>query len=199
MKTLLAIVGALAIFVVGVFAILFVIGVNSLKPMTAEATAYADESILAIASDWDGVALADRASPELRAKLTADTVTTLMAFGQQHLGALTNLDGATCEIVNFEYTTENGEQVTATCSARAEHELGAAGYALNLIRRNDDWSVLGFFVVPDELREPNTARMVGAFSALTVSVEKQSIGLSTGAYAPIGADIRGFEKIENLP
>ena len=62
MKTLLAIVGALAIFVVGVFAVLIVIGINSLKPMTAEATAYADESILAIASDWDGDAFFNRAS-----------------------------------------------------------------------------------------------------------------------------------------
>ena len=199
MKTLLAIVGALAIFVVGVFAVLIVIGINSLKPMTAEATAYADESILAIASDWDGDAFIDRASAALLSQMSQDELRVIMAFGRQHLGALSDYQGATCEVIGFEYTTENGELVTATCEARAEHELGGASYALTLMKQRDNWSMLGFFVTADELQEPDTTRTVNMLSALTVSLEDRSIGLTSRVYAPIGADIRGFEKIENLP
>lgn len=199
MKTLLAIVGALAIFVVGVFAVLIVIGLNSIKPMKAEAVAYADEAIQAIATDWDDDAFVDRASAALLSQLSQDELRVIMAFGQHHLGPMSDYQGAACEIVGFEYTTKNGERVTATCEARAEHERGAASYALTLLKQNDNWSMLGFFVTPDELQAPDTTRTVNMLSALTVSFQDRSIGMTSRAYTPIGADIRGFAKIENLP
>jgi|GEM_PF-7056093 len=203
MKTFLAIIGVLAIFAVGVFAILVVIGFNTIKPLTAEATAFADEAIPAIAAEWDGDELQQRLSRELRAELTNNEIEGIMSFAAKNLGALTEYAGATCAVVNYQVTTADGELVQASCEARADHELGGAGYSLNLLKRDDEWSFLAFFIVPDQIREnDDAARMVrletDALNIVTISVSDRAIGLTTGRATMIGADISGFEKIENI-
>ena len=204
MRTFLAIIGALAIFVVGVFAILVVIGLNAIKPLTAEAEAYADASIPAIATEWDGAALSRRASPELLAELTDEKLEGVMTFGAKNLGPMTEYQGATCLIVDFRMSANDGETVQASCDARAEHEGGGAGYSVALIKRNDAWSLLSFFVVPDEITDTDDrARMVAyrdeGLNAITASFTARSIGLTSKRALPVGADIYGFEKIENIP
>lgn len=204
MRTFLAVIGALAIFVVGAFAILVVIGLNAIKPLTAEATAYADAAIPAIATEWDGAALMQRASPELKAELTDEKLQGVMTFGTKHLGAMTDYQGATCLIVDFQMNTGDSERVQASCDARAEHEGGGAGYSLALVKRNDAWSLLSFFVVPDEIKDTDDrSRMVkhddATLNAVTVSFKARSIGLASKRELPVGAEIYGFEKIENIP
>ncbi len=204
MRTILAIIGALAIFAVIVIALLIVFGLNAIKPLTAEATAYADNAVPAIAAEWNGAELENRASPELLDVLTAEILSNVMTFGDQNLGALQQYHGASCLIVDFQFTKNDGEFVQASCEARAEHEHGDAGYTLDLIKRNDAWSLLSFYVVPDEIRETDDrTRTVfnrdNALSSITVSFKEGSIGLTSNARLSAGADISGFEKIENIP
>ncbi len=204
MRTVLAIIGALAIFVVVAFVILVVAGLNAIKPLTAEATAYADASISAIATEWDGEALKKRASSELKAELTDEKVDGVMSFGAENLGLMTNYQGASCMIVNFEVTTADGELVQASCDARAEHEGGGAGYSVALIKRNDAWALLSFFVIPDEITNTDDRTQMVAYedpglNAFTASFAERSIGLTSKRTLPVGADVYGFEKIENIP
>ena len=204
MRTVLAIVGALAIFAVVTLAVLFVIGRNAIKPLTEEATAYADASVSAIATEWNGEALVARASPELRVALTDDTLEGVMTFGAENLGLMLEYQGATCLLVSFEITQAEGEVVQASCDARANHEGGGGAYSLGLIKRNDAWSLLSFFVIPDEIKgDDDRAQMVAyqpdGFNAITASLKDRSIGLTSKRALPVGVEISGFEKIDNIP
>ncbi len=204
MKTILAIIGGAAIFVILVGVILIATGLNQLKPLIADATQYADESIVEIATDWDADALRRRAAPELMTEMPDDALNALMAFGDNQLGALTEATSADCLIVNYHVSTDEGKVVQATCTARAEHEKGAASYELNLVNRNDAWALFGFFVAPDELKsldadEPRFVAAEPTFSVLNISLRSPGIGVSTNDNRlPVGAGVRDFEKIENV-
>ncbi len=204
MKTFLAIVGGLALLIVGSFAVLFFIGVQKAGPLLQEAHDYADDAIPAIATKWDSAALSSRAAPELADLLKNGVLETLMAEGSRLLGEMTAYEAAACQITNYQLNTDSGELVLAACTARATHQRAAADYKLNLVKRNDQWKLLGFFVTPEDVESgPVQVKFISPapkpLQTLEISLKGRSIGLSTPlAGAAPGAAIHVAEKIENI-
>ena len=203
MKTFLAIIGALALLFFAALGGLFFYGVQKVGPMIDQAHAYADESILAVATTWDGAALMARAAPELEELLGNGALDALMAEGNRLLGEMEDYAGAECTITNYQFTSAAGELALAACQATATHKLGSAQYALNIVMRNKEWKVLGFFVTPENTeRGPVQVQFVPeqpqGKQYFGVSVSPQiSIGVSdAGSIAPF-AGIGEWEKIEN--
>jgi len=120
-KTFLAIVGALALLIVGSIAVLFFIGLQKAGPLLQEAHDYADDAIPAVATKWDGAALSSRAAPELADLLKNGALETIMAEGSRLLGEMTAYENAACQITNYQFNTDSGELVLAACTARATH------------------------------------------------------------------------------
>ncbi len=89
MKTFLAVVGGLALVIVIALVSLFVIGFQKAGPLLEEAHVYADETIPAIATNWDSNEFTKRATPELMALFKDGALAGLMAEGERQLGDMT--------------------------------------------------------------------------------------------------------------
>lgn len=204
MKTVLAVIGGLAIIIVIAIVSLVAIGFQQIGPLVDEAQAYADETIPAIATDWDAREFNKRASPELKALLKTGGVNQLMSTAERMLGEMTAYTNATCELTGYEYRTGDGELAQASCKATATHEKGEAAYVLNLLKRKDEWKVLGFFVTqetnergPVQVRFEQTQPQL--MRRLHFSVEDKSIGVSASTTPATGAGINLSSKIDNTP
>ena len=146
MKTFLAIIGGLVIVGLMIVAGLFVIGLNALKPLTAEATAFADAAIPAIGADWDKSEFRTRATPELLSVISNGGLDDLMNAGKRQLGSIVSYDGATCTITHAEMNTTDGQIVKADCTASATFEKSKASFDLGLLKRDDEWKLLRFYI-----------------------------------------------------
>lgn len=203
MKTFLAIIGVLALVVVVAVAALIFIGFSAIKPMTEEATAYVDEAVPAIAAAWDADELRSRASPELLEAAGNDDIENLMRFISARLGGMTTYDGATCLVVDYSMTSAQGEVIIAQCTADAAFEFGGGKFSVNVIKRDDAWKFLAFFV---EVSEVDTSVQVAYTpddaandNAMRIVVAPDRIGLSREMNLDAGLAFDAQdEKIQNF-
>ena len=144
MRKFLCFVGATALTVL----VAAVIGVGVLvwhgRALDAESKAYVDGVVPAITAHWDKEALLDRATPELRASITANQISALFD-NLSRLGPLVEYEGATGD-ANMSYYTGKGGQVSATYQAKARYQNGEATLRLLLLKRDGEWRIQGFHV-----------------------------------------------------
>ncbi len=203
MRTLLAIIGAFALGFVAIIGVFFVIGMQRVGPLLEAAHSYTDEAVPAITTEWNGEELWSRAAPELKELLQNGGLEQLMTAGSFQLGRLVNYNKTTCELTAYEMRTGSGERALAQCVGKAEYEKAIAGYTLNITKQNDEWKILGFFVIAEEATDqPVTVsyRSQGTPDAngLGLTVNKISIGVSSSEKPEAGAEIRTNTKIENF-
>ena len=203
MKTFLAIIGTLALLVVILIGSLFFIGFQRAKPILDEAHAFADTAIPAVATNWDGEELSSRAAPELADILKNGALEELMATASFQLGAMASYNGASCLITRYEINSENGELVLAECSATAEFEKANASFSMNILKRNSEWKILGFFVTPEitgnhPVQVAYVSDATRSMDSLELSLARMSIGISTGPVERPGVGFRPNNKIENI-
>lgn len=207
MKSILAVIGALALIVVILFGVFMFIGFRKIAPLTAEANAYADESIEAITATWDGNELFARSSPELRSLLGNGALETMMQQGEFQLGSLSSAQSATCMITSFFYLADEGEVAVADCASEAEFAKATASLQLNLVKRDEEWKILGFFVTPTGATESSVlvayqpekqGPAKSELSNIEISLSELSIGLTSKHRSRVGAAMDSREKIDNL-
>ena len=206
MKTFLAIIGALALVIIIGIVALGVAGTQRIKPLLKEAHAYVDESVPAIATEWKGDELYGRAATELRELLEGGALDQIMQAGAFQLGAMISAEPATCELARYEYT-EQGEFATASCRVDADFEKATAEILVNILKREGQWRIFGFFITPKEAKDGVVtvaypvalpAAQSNALNRFEVSLQKRSIGLTSGASEETGASIISAAKIENI-
>lgn len=157
MKTILAIFGGLC----GAIAIAFV-GLVSIAAYTGpsfdkESKAYADASVVAIASGWNEKDLAERASPQLMAAIGDQARIDRALAIWRELGPLKKYDGSKGE-AHIVFGWPGGRIITATYVSRVEFEHGSATIEMSLIRADGAWKIRGFKVEPDSLPSAQTAK-----------------------------------------
>lgn len=203
MKTVLAIIGAVALIAIAAFAGLVFVGVRKAGPILEAAHAYADDTIAAVGADWDVDELLARGAPELLQAGTREEFLQVTELGKRAVGSITEAQPAACELTQYLYTSNEGEVAQATCAATAQHERGAVQYQLNLIYRDDAWKLLFFFfnaeveenapvvvmVTPEESQIKNAAQ---------ISFRAQAIGYMAPTKTEIGAGAQLSSKIDNL-
>jgi len=144
LKTFLATIGGIAaviFFIIIGFAIYAGI---QLGPITKAGQKYAEETIRAVTTEWDGSALIERATPELKKELTEGKLETIMGTGSRSVGGLVSLDELTCS-ANVSVTTGEGKITRAECTGEGIHARGSSEYRVVVIARDDIWKVNGFF------------------------------------------------------
>jgi hypothetical protein len=199
MKTILAIIGGLAIAFIAVVVAVFFIGMNELDRLAEEATAFVDEAVPAIAGEWRRDELIARASPELMAIVTDADVNELMFAGMVKLGPMKAYKGSSCMIVRFEMSTE-GESAIADCTASAEFEMGPATFQVGLKEAGAKWGLAKFFFTTPS----DTGAVMAAYDPaekpgdLEISLRSASIAMTTGSRFERGIGWRSANKIENL-
>lgn len=203
MKTILAIVGTLALLVVIMFGALFFIGYQRVQPIFDEAQEFADTAIPAIAANWDGEELSSRAAPELADILQNGVLEELMTTASFQLGAMTSYSGASCQITRYEINTDNGEFVLAECLATGEFEKANASFRVDILKRNSEWKILGFYVTPElagnqPVQVAYTTSTPRRMDKLEISIVRMSIGVSSMPVQRPGVSIGSHNKIENI-
>lgn len=143
MKSFLAIVGGTGLLIFFLIAGFFVYGFVKLGPIKAEAEAYAGETITAVTSTWNGDAIFERASSELKNTLEEGAVVELMGQGSRAVGDLVTLGNVECT-TSFNTSTGEGTVYTANCKASSDHDRGKVDYALTVIKRDEEWALNGF-------------------------------------------------------
>jgi len=109
--------------------------------LESEAPQYLSEAIPAIAAKWDPNELLKRGSPELLKVASEDQVRELFEKFSP-LGAFVRYDGATGG-AGWNYA--NGvTTVTGSYVATATFENGQAVFTVELVKRNDQWTISSF-------------------------------------------------------
>jgi hypothetical protein len=106
--------------------------------------AYVDESVVAIAANWNVDELWKRAGPRLRASVKREDMRNLFDALNGALGQMADYDGsagqATMSMVNSQST------VAAQYVAKAHFRKGDAAISVALVKVGDDWMIEGFHV-----------------------------------------------------
>lgn len=203
MRTFLAIIGALALLLVGVIAVLIFIGARNTGPILKTAHEYTDDTIKAVGAEWDVNELLARASPEMRNAGTRAQFKEVTDLGKRSVGSLTSAQPAECTLTNYTYSTGQGELAQASCTTTAAHERGTVSYRLNLIYRDGNWKIL-LFVFNAEIAEDApvqvdfTTPIASAPRAIAVSLKEQSVSFSQQAENTAGIRVNLKRKIDNL-
>ena len=203
MKTFLAIIGTLTLFLVAAIAAFIFTGIRKVGPLLEAAHSFADDTITAVGTDWDVDELLSRASPEMRSVATTAQFKEVTDLGKRSVGALVSATPAQCTLTQYTYTTAEGEVGQANCTATATHERGGVSYQLNLIYRDDAWKLL-LFVFNAEITEDAPVQVDFTAPALTqpqtisVSFRGQSFGLTQQVDRKAGIGANLTKKIDNL-
>ncbi len=148
MKKLLAIIGGacLGLVLILVAVIVLVVAPKG-RALDRESKAFADSAIVAIAANWNESELVDRASEQfiMSFKSRDDMYHVLDPLRQ--LGQLVKYDGSVGDS-NMNLQLGHGIVVTAVYQAHAIFRNGEARIRISLIKSDDQWEILGFFVTP---------------------------------------------------
>ncbi len=147
MRTWLAAIGAVAIIL-----LLFLVSaglhlLSRMGPLTDEAKAFADETIIAIATDWQVQAMLDHAAPEFIQATTPEQLAAFTEHLRSDIGVLTAYgDGAVCQLAEQHYSLNRDRYVRSVCYAIIGTEKAEAKIKLPIIKRHGQWAMLGFHV-----------------------------------------------------
>jgi len=153
MKKLFTILGVIFAVIIVVFIIAAAIFIPRTLKLDHEATAYIQDAVPKIVTNWNSQELVDRATPELMAATKSrDQVDRLFVMFRQ-LGSFKHLDKPEGTVVSSAYTG-TGTVTVGSYKAHAEFEKGEARIEIQLRRVGDTWKINGFRIFSDALFPP---------------------------------------------
>jgi hypothetical protein len=158
MKKILTVLGAIFICLIVVGVIFFSGLYYFASRLDKEARAYLDEVVPIIVTYWDPKELINRASPEFLQVYPAERVESLFDSFSDLMGPLKEYKGAKGKIT-IGTTTKGKPIIIADYQVRAAFEKAPAKIEIQMIRRNNEWKIVGFRVsledfAPYEERTP---------------------------------------------
>ena len=118
-----------------------------------EATAYIQDAVPKIVTNWNSQELVDRATTELLAGEPRDKIDRLFVKFQR-LGTFKHLDKPEGIVEGWTYTGMGGTVTRGNYTAKAEFEKGNATIKIQLRRVGDTWKISGFHINSDALLSP---------------------------------------------
>lgn len=114
-----------------------------------ESKAYADAAIPAVLNGWNEKELVDRASPELKNAASQQQLDQLFRW-LASLGRFQKCEPAQGQAM-IAATSQAGKVISAQYTTKATFEKGEGTVTLRLIKRGDQWQILGFHVNSPQL------------------------------------------------
>jgi hypothetical protein len=153
MKKLFTILGVIFAVIIVIVVIAAAIFIPRTLKLDREATAYIQDAIPKIVTNWNSQELVDRATPELLAAgKSRDKIDSLFVMFQR-LGSLKHLDKPEGTVVSSAFTG-TGTVTLGNYKAQAEFEKGEATIEIQLRHVGDTWEINGFHINSDALFPP---------------------------------------------
>ena len=150
MKKLFAILGVIFAVIIVIIVIAAAIFIPRTLKLDREATAYIQDAVPKIVTNWNSQELVDRATPELMAAAKSrDKIDRLFVIFQR-LGSLKHLDKPKGTVGSSAFTGA-GTVTLGSYTAQAEFEKGEATIEIQLRRVNGAWKTNGFHINSDVL------------------------------------------------
>ena len=146
MRRLLYVLGTLTLIFIAVDAIGFGILAYQGRALDAESKVFVDTAVPAIASNWSGRALLDRATPEFRNGAHSAKFGWFFEKLAQ-LGQLVEYKGAIGG-AKISFVLGSGHFVSASYVAEARFQHGDASFRIELLKREGHWMINTFYVDP---------------------------------------------------
>jgi len=136
---------------------LFILSRNG-NALDTASKAYVEDSVVAIAANWNVDELWKRASPHLRTIARPEDIRGFFDAAKGALGPLVAYQGSEGEALMSVINTHS--QVSAKYIARGQFQKGNADFQVVLIKQGDSWMIEGFHINSSALMQ----RMVGVKS-----------------------------------
>jgi hypothetical protein len=153
MKKVFTILGVFFAVIIVIFIIAAAIFIPRTLRLDREATAYIQDAVPKIVTNWSSQELVDRATPELiDAAKSRDEIDRLFVMFRQ-LGSFKHLDKPEGTVVSSAFTG-TGTVTVGNYSAHAEFEKGPATIMIQLRRVKETWLITGFRINSDVFLPP---------------------------------------------
>ena len=121
------------------------------QKLDAESKKFTEEVVPLMTGSCDSPRLAEIASPELLEVTSMEKLQHVCRYFSKKLGRLKNTTETLGDVkISF---LPKGQQITATYMVESQFEKGIAQSQIVLIRHNDKWQVLSFYLNSDALLE----------------------------------------------
>lgn len=144
MKKILMILGA----VFSVLCVVAIVGFSVLavkgSALDKESKSYVDEVTPIILANLNKETLFQYASDELLNSASSEDFDKLFNWFQK-LGQFKEYNGSEGQ-ATIMVTTQNGKQITGKYETNAEFEYGPATIIISVVKKDDDWQILGFHI-----------------------------------------------------
>jgi len=152
MKKLFTILGVIFVAILVIMGIAAAIFIPHALKLDREATAYIQDAVPKIVTNWNSQELVDRATPELLADAgSRDNIDRLFKMFEQ-LGSFKHLGKPEGTVTSSAHT---GSTVTlGNYKVQAQFENGAATIGIQLRRVGDSWKINGFRITSDVFLPP---------------------------------------------
>jgi hypothetical protein len=144
MKKFLAVLGVVFLIVIVLGAIGFGYIAYRGNALDKESKAYVDAAIPAIFTNWNKNEFASRTSPEFRKVVTDDQLDRMFRSGTA-LGRMMTFDSAEGH-ADISVSPQAGKMITARYNAKAYFEKGNAFITLDIIKHDNHWQIMAFYV-----------------------------------------------------
>jgi hypothetical protein len=153
MKKLFVILGVIFTVIIAIIVIAAAIFIPLTLKLDREATAYIQDAVPKIVTNWNSQELVDRATPELiDAMKSRDQLDRLFVMFRQ-LGSFKHLDKPEGAVVSSAFTGE-GTVTLGNYTAQGDFEKGKATIKIQLRRVHDTWKINGFRINSDVFLPP---------------------------------------------
>jgi hypothetical protein len=157
MKKLFTILGVIFTVIIVIIVIAAAIFIPRTLKLDREATAYIQDAVPKIVTNWNSQELVDRATPELLAAGESRDKLDRLFIMFQRLGSFKHLDKPEGTVVSSAYTG-TGTVTTGNYKALGEFEKGKARIEIQLQRVGNTWKINGFHIFSDALLPPKASQ-----------------------------------------
>lgn len=153
MKKLFTILGIIFATIIVIIVIAAVVFIPRTLKLDHEATAYIQDAVPKIVTDWNSQELVDRATPELLAAAKKNDELDRLFVMFRQLGSFKQLDKPEGIVVSSAFTGE-GTVTLGNYTTHGDFEKGKATIKIQLRRVNDTWKINGFRINSDVFLPP---------------------------------------------
>lgn len=150
MKKFFTILGGIFAFLIVAAVIFFSITYYYGTGYDKESKLYVDLNLPQIIDNWKVEALTKRASPELMKVAPREKIEELFKVCSDKLGPMKEYKGSKGQST-IAFKAEKGKLITGAYVAEAIFEKAPATIKISIIKRNNDWQILEFFVNSDAM------------------------------------------------